>query len=254
MKKITTHTKVCVVALSLSYELVLPEQPRTDHQQRTRDQIGRLSCIEIFGSSRATGPEDRRIRGRSTCPFPSLHSRHCATRVGGTVLISVPLTDGGDATGSRHGGVSQPSRIVIVSYVRLVRPSRRTKGLARSGKTRGRLAVMDELDLSVLRERADRGDEDAVDQLIELASEEGNLEELRRLADQGNTTASDQLIELASEQGNLEELRRLADQGNTTASDQLIELASEQGNLEELRRLADQGNTTASEMLAELEE
>ena len=55
---------------------------------------------------------------------------------------------------------------------------------------------MDELDLSVLRERADRGDEDAVDQLIELAGEQGNLEELRRLADQGNTTAGEMLAEL----------------------------------------------------------
>jgi hypothetical protein len=117
-----------------------------------------------------------------------------------------------------------------------------------------RLRVMDESELSVLRERAESGDRDAVDQLIELAGERGDLDELRRFADQGNTTASDQLIEVASEQGNLGELRRLADQGNTIASDQLIELASEQGNLEELRRLADQGNTTAREVLEELEE
>ena len=34
----------------------------------------------------------------------------------------------------------------------------------------------------------------------------------------------DQLIELASEQGNLDELRRLADQGNTTAREVLEEL------------------------------
>ena len=55
---------------------------------------------------------------------------------------------------------------------------------------------MDESDLSVLRERADGGDKDAVDQLIELASEQGDLEELRRLADQGNTTAGEMLAEL----------------------------------------------------------
>ncbi len=129
----------------------------------------------------------------------------------------------------------------------------RQQGPTGVGKTRGRMSVMDETDLFVLRERAEGGDRDAVDQLIELAGERGDLDELRRFADQGNTTASDQLIESASEQGNLEELRRLADQGNTTASDQLIELASEQGNLEELRRLADQGNTTAREVLEELE-
>jgi hypothetical protein len=105
-------------------------------------------------------------------------------------------------------------------------PPGRTKGPTGSGKTRGRLGVMNESDLSVLRERAEGGDEDAVDQLIELAGEQGNLDELRRLADQGNTTASDQLIELAAEQGNLDELRRLADQGNTTASEMLSELES----------------------------
>ena len=55
---------------------------------------------------------------------------------------------------------------------------------------------MDESDLSVLRERADSGDKDAADQLIELASELGNLDELRRLADQGNTTASEVLMDL----------------------------------------------------------
>ena len=114
---------------------------------------------------------------------------------------------------------------------------------------------MDESDLSVLRERAESGDKDAVDQLIDSPSgRAGQPRRTARLADQGNTTASDQLIELAAEQGNLDELRRLADQGNTTASDQLIELAGEQGNLDELRRLADQGNTTASEVLGELEE
>jgi hypothetical protein len=37
------------------------------------------------------------------------------------------------------------------------------------------------------------------DQLIELATERGDIDELRRLADQGNSTAADQLVELASE-------------------------------------------------------
>ena len=55
---------------------------------------------------------------------------------------------------------------------------------------------MDESDLSVLRERADSGDKDAADQLIELASELGNLDELRRLADPGNTAASEVLMDL----------------------------------------------------------
>ena len=55
---------------------------------------------------------------------------------------------------------------------------------------------MDESELAVLRERAERGDKDAVDQLIELAGEQGNLDELRRLSDLGNTTASEVLGEL----------------------------------------------------------
>ena len=55
---------------------------------------------------------------------------------------------------------------------------------------------MDESDLTVLRERAERGDKDAVDQLIELAGERGDLDELRRLAAQGNTTACEVLGEL----------------------------------------------------------
>jgi len=40
---------------------------------------------------------------------------------------------------------------------------------------------MDEPDLSVLRARAESGDKDAVDQLIELAGEQGDFDELRRL-------------------------------------------------------------------------
>jgi hypothetical protein len=91
-------------------------------------------------------------------------------------------------------------------------------------KTSGRLGVMNESDLSALRERIENGDVDAVDELIELAGEQGNLDELRRLAEQGNSTAADVLIELAGEHGNLDELRRLAEQGNSTAAEQLTEL------------------------------
>ncbi|HEY8883795.1 MAG TPA: hypothetical protein VIO35_00675 [Chloroflexota bacterium] len=55
---------------------------------------------------------------------------------------------------------------------------------------------MGEPDPSVLRERAESGDKDAVDQLIELAGEQGNLDELRRLSDQGNATAREVLEEV----------------------------------------------------------
>ncbi len=42
---------------------------------------------------------------------------------------------------------------------------------------------MTESDLSILRARADNGDRDAIDELIELACELGEVGELRRLAD-----------------------------------------------------------------------
>ena len=49
---------------------------------------------------------------------------------------------------------------------------------------------------SELRERAYKGDEMAVDQLIESAIERGDIGELRRLSDQGDPFATHQLIEL----------------------------------------------------------
>ncbi len=58
---------------------------------------------------------------------------------------------------------------------------------------------MTESDLTALRRRAEDGDRDAADELIELAAERGDLDELRRLAAGGNTTAADQLAELNAE-------------------------------------------------------
>ena len=58
---------------------------------------------------------------------------------------------------------------------------------------------MTDSELMALRRRAEGGDRDAVDELIELASERGDLDELRRLADSGNPTAAAQLAELAAE-------------------------------------------------------
>ncbi|MEU3622792.1 hypothetical protein [Amycolatopsis coloradensis] len=81
---------------------------------------------------------------------------------------------------------------------------------------------MTESDLPALRARAENGDDEALDELIELATEQGDMNELRRLADGGNSGAADQLIELATERGDMDELRRLADRGNATATDQLI--------------------------------
>lgn len=42
---------------------------------------------------------------------------------------------------------------------------------------------MADQDLDALRARAAEGDQDAVDELVELAGERGDMEELRRLAD-----------------------------------------------------------------------
>lgn len=90
-----------------------------------------------------------------------------------------------------------------------------------------KVVIMTESELSDLRERAENGDEEAVDELIELATERSDMDELRHLADRGNATATDQLIELATERGDTNELRRLADKGNTTAAEQLLEFAAE---------------------------
>jgi hypothetical protein len=90
-----------------------------------------------------------------------------------------------------------------------------------------KVVIMTESDLSDLRQRAENGDEEAVDRLVELATERSDMDELRHLADRGNATATDQLIELATERGDMDELRRLADKGNTTAAQQLLELTAE---------------------------
>jgi hypothetical protein len=63
----------------------------------------------------------------------------------------------------------------------------------------GRLPTMTESDLAGLRERADNGDRDAVDELIQLAGEQGDMAELRRLADNGSSTAAEVLAELTEE-------------------------------------------------------
>ncbi len=78
-----------------------------------------------------------------------------------------------------------------------------------------------------LRERAVKGDRNAVDELIELAGERGDVAELRRLSDLGWTTATDELVQLAGELGDLAELRRLAEEGNRDAADLLQEYTAD---------------------------
>ena len=55
---------------------------------------------------------------------------------------------------------------------------------------------MTDADWVDLQARAADGDHDAVDQLVELAGERGDMDELRRLADAGNRDAFDVLAEL----------------------------------------------------------
>jgi hypothetical protein len=62
-------------------------------------------------------------------------------------------------------------------------------------------------ELDALRQRAARGDSDAIDELIEDAAGRGDLDELRRLADAGSRAAADQLVETAAEQNDREHLR-----------------------------------------------
>ena len=63
---------------------------------------------------------------------------------------------------------------------------------------------MADQDLLDLRARAASSDQDAVDQLVELAGERGDMDELRRLADSGSRDAADVLTELSEEQDDSE--------------------------------------------------
>jgi hypothetical protein len=90
-----------------------------------------------------------------------------------------------------------------------------------------RACLMTDPDLSGLREQAADGDNDAVDQLVELATERGDADELRRLAAAGSRDAVDLLVELATEREDIDELRRLAADGNRDAADVLAELTEE---------------------------
>ena len=58
---------------------------------------------------------------------------------------------------------------------------------------------MTDLDMSVLRARAESGDSDGIDQLVESAAELGDLATLERLASQGNRTAAEVLEELTAD-------------------------------------------------------
>src|SRR5664280_570902 len=64
--------------------------------------------------------------------------------------------------------------------------------------------TMPDPDLAELRQQAQRGDQDAVDQLVELAGERGDRDELRRLAASGHQDAVEVLAELDEDPTNVE--------------------------------------------------
>jgi Fe-S cluster assembly iron-binding protein IscA len=86
---------------------------------------------------------------------------------------------------------------------------------------------MSDAELEYLRERAARGDEDAAEQLVELAGEREDAYELRLLAENGGTDAMDQRVQLATETGDVDELRRLEAGGNPDAAEVLDDLYEE---------------------------
>ncbi|SDJ24507.1 hypothetical protein SAMN05192558_109220 [Actinokineospora alba] len=93
----------------------------------------------------------------------------------------------------------------------------------RSFLSRARWSVMTGAELLVLRERADAGDETAVENLVARAAELGDVDDLRRFADKGIAAAAERLIELAYWREDLDELRRFADNGYSSAVDYLAE-------------------------------
>ena len=106
----------------------------------------------------------------------------------------------------------------------------RRAGVVRTATADGRggtLPVMTDPEYDAVRQRAARGDPDAVDELVELAGERGDLAELRRLADAGHRDAADELVQAATELGDLDELRSLASAGNSDAADVLAELTED---------------------------
>jgi len=116
-------------------------------------------------------------------------------------------------------------------------------GLRSGGSDEKELAVTD--DLASLREAAAAGDRDAVDELVELAGERGDVEELRRLADSGHDDAVAVLVELAGEREDVPELRRLAAAGSSDARDVLVELLGDDGGGRVVERAADGSNEPA---------
>lgn len=132
------------------------------------------------------------------------------TTVGVAAALGLPVTEfpghHGGFLGGEHGYAGTPEAFAV--------------------RLREVLAGTEDPELVDLRRRADHGDPDAVDQLVELAGERGDVAELRHLAEAGSTDAGDVLVEVLTEREDLDGLRRLADSGNVTAREVVEELTA----------------------------
>ena len=200
-------------------------------------------------------PRNAAPRSRKWSPSPSSSASGCPScgMNGRSIAISC-----GQRVRYLVRSLIKPSRVPAAK--RIERRCRMDESELRARADNGDIEAIDELielatgrgDLGELRRLSDRGSRTATDELIQLAGELQDVNELRRLADRGESDAIDELVQLGAELGDTALLRSLADAGSADAADQLIELATESDDLDELRRLADNGNVTAAEVLAEL--
>ena len=77
---------------------------------------------------------------------------------------------------------------------------------------------MSDAELEDLRERAERGDEEAAARLVELAGDRADSYELRLLAQSGRTAALSERVQLAAQRGDIVEIQRLAASGDRDAA------------------------------------
>jgi len=84
---------------------------------------------------------------------------------------------------------------------------------------------MSDAELEELRERVERGDEEAAARLVELAADRADSYRLRLLARTGRTAALSAQVQLAAERGDIEEMQRLAAAGDRDAAAVLDALA-----------------------------
>ena len=100
--------------------------------------------------------------------------------------------------------------------------------------------------ISLYRNSADAGDEDAAKRLADLLAERGDIDGLRALADAGDRDAARHLAELLDKRGHIDGaaqiLRALADAGDQAAARRLARLLAARGDIDELRDRADAGD------------